>query len=345
MRRDVVVKDRTGRQRLDPSDPNGNVLSVENVSCEVGGRDHVGRPVKDVSFQVRAGKALAIVGESGSGKSLTCLTMLGLLPPSVRMVSGEIWFGDTNLANKDSAEWRKIRGNDIAYVPQDSLGSLNALATVERHIAAPLRAHGYERGAVRERVIELLSMVRLSSPEKLLKVYPHQLSGGMRQRVVIAAALAMRPKILIADEPTTALDPTIQLEVLRLLKDLQNDLGMSLVLVTHNFGVVRAICDDVVVLYAGRVVEQGTVEQVVESPVHPYTQGLLRSVPDAEHPRGEPLYSIPGQPATPFEMEVGCAFAPRCSKVHDRCLQADPPLFSLADDRFSRCWLSETKDE
>jgi oligopeptide/dipeptide ABC transporter ATP-binding protein len=312
------------------------VLSVRDVSCRLRAG---GLLVRDVSFDLAKGETLGLVGESGSGKSMCCLTALRLLPAAVEMAAGSVVYMDTDLTTLTSRELRDIRGCEIAYVPQHSLNSLNPVATVRRHVAASLTAHQFPRKEIPARTGEILRLVGFREPDRISKLYPHQLSGGMRQRVVLACALALHPKVLVADEPTTALDPTIQLQILDLLSTLQAELGLSVLIVTHDFGVVKRICDQVVVLYAGQVVEQGTCSQVIDKAMHPYTAGLIRSVPKESHPRGEHLPTIPGRPANSAMAGPGCPFAPRCEFAMDRCRHVQPPTITVEPAHSAACWL------
>ena len=312
-------------------------LSTHYVSAR-GAR--VTRAVDDVSLTVGEGETLGIVGESGSGKTTLALSLLRLLPPAARIVSGEIWFEGEDLLTKSHREMRRVRGKRIAMILQDPLASLNPLFTVGDQVAEPLRVHeGASRGSAWARARELLRAVRIAAPETRVREYPHQLSGGMRQRIVGAIAISCGPRLLIADEPTTSLDLTIQAQYLQLLRDLQRDRGLSMIFITHNLGIVARMCDHVAVMYAGRLVEAGPVARIFSSAAHPYTQALLESIPRMADGRKR-LTAIDGQPPDPVALPPGCAFHPRCPKVLDRCRKEAPPEVRVAASHTSRCWLS-----
>ena len=312
-------------------------LSTHYVSAR-GAR--VTRAVDDVSLTVGEGETLGIVGESGSGKTTLALSLLRLLPPAARIVSGEIWFEGEDLLTKSRGEMRRVRGKRIAMILQDPLASLNPLFTVGDQVAEPLRVHeGASRGSAWARARELLRAVRIAAPETRVREYPHQLSGGMRQRIVGAIAISCGPRLLIADEPTTSLDLTIQAQYLQLLRDLQRDRGLSMIFITHNLGIVARMCDHVAVMYAGRLVEAGPVARIFSSAAHPYTQALLESIPRMADGRKR-LTAIDGQPPDPVALPPGCAFHPRCPKVLERCRKEAPPEVRVAASHTSRCWLS-----
>ncbi|PYM28790.1 MAG: dipeptide/oligopeptide/nickel ABC transporter ATP-binding protein [Candidatus Rokuibacteriota bacterium] len=312
-------------------------LSTHYVSAR-GAR--VTRAVDDVSLTVGEGETLGIVGESGSGKTTLALSLLRLLPPAARIVSGEIWFEGEDLLTKSRGEMRRVRGKRIAMILQDPLASLNPLFTVGDQVAEPLRVHeGASRGSAWARARELLRAVRIAAPETRVREYPHQLSGGMRQRIVGAIAISCGPRLLIADEPTTSLDLTIQAQYLQLLRDLQRDRGLAMIFITHNLGIVARMCDHVAVMYAGRLVEAGPVARIFSSAAHPYTQALLESIPRMADGRKR-LTAIDGQPPDPVALPPGCAFHPRCPKVLERCRQEAPPEVRVAASHTSRCWLS-----
>ncbi|MEN9836139.1 MAG: hypothetical protein RL011_2332 [Pseudomonadota bacterium] len=298
------------------------------------------KAVRSVSFKVYEGETLCIVGESGSGKSVTVQAMLGLLPsPPARIVAGKILFGQRDLLQVSRKEMRQIAGGDIAMVFQDPLVSLNPTMTVHDQIAEVLLLHSeLDARARRLRVLELLELVRIPEPEKRLKQFPHELSGGMRQRVMIAMALACNPKLLIADEPTTALDVTIQAQILTLIRDLARRLNMATILITHDLGVVAKMADRVIVMYGGQVIEEGTVDEVFYQPKHPYTVGLQRAMPRDEISSHEPLTPIPGSPPDLFSPPKGCAFAPRCPSVMRVCVEQAPPEVHFGSTR-TMCWL------
>jgi oligopeptide/dipeptide ABC transporter ATP-binding protein len=312
-------------------------LSTHYVSAR-GAR--VTRAVDDVSLTVGEGETLGIVGESGSGKTTLALSLLRLLPPAARIVSGEIWFEGEDLLTKSHGQMRRVRGKRIAMILQDPLASLNPLFTVGDQVAEPLRVHeGASRASAWARARELLRAVRIAAPEARAREYPHQLSGGMRQRIVGAIAISCGPRLLIADEPTTSLDLTIQAQYLRLLRDLQRDRGLAMIFITHNLGIVARMCDHVAVMYAGRLVEAGPVARIFSSAAHPYTQALLESIPRMADGRKR-LTAIDGQPPDPVALPPGCAFHPRCPKVMERCRKEAPPEVRVAASHTSRCWLS-----
>jgi oligopeptide/dipeptide ABC transporter ATP-binding protein len=298
------------------------------------------RAVNDVSFTLRAGETLGIVGESGSGKSTLALTILRLLPPAARIVQGQINFEGENLLDKSDSEMQHIRGKRIAMILQDPMASLNPLFTIGDQVAEPMRVHEHiGRGSAWTRAKQLLGAVRISAPETRVREYPHQMSGGMRQRIVGAIAISCEPALLIADEPTTSLDLTIQAQYLNLLSDLQKRYHLALIFITHNLGIVAKMCDTVAVMYAGRMVEHGPVRQIFNRPAHPYTEALLRSIPRLTD-RRERLTAIEGQPPDLASPPAGCAFHPRCPKAIERCQQEDPPTFDVAEDQRARCWLA-----
>jgi oligopeptide/dipeptide ABC transporter ATP-binding protein len=302
------------------------------------GGTRVIKAVDGVSFTLREGETLGLVGESGSGKTTTCLSIVGLLPRGARIVGGSVVFEGEELTRKSQRELRRIRGRRIAVILQDPMVSLNPLFTIFRQVAEPAFFHQQLRGrTLRERVKHLLRAVRIPSPEWRMRDYPHQMSGGMRQRIVGAIALAGGPSLVIADEPTTNLDVTIQAQYLDLLKDIQRETGVALIFVTHNLGIVAKMCDKVAVMYAGKIVEQASVRELFDAPKHPYTRALLGSVPKLGSK--EPLYSIPGQPPNPASLPPGCAFHPRCPEAVPRCMTEEPGDVHLADGSVARCWL------
>jgi oligopeptide/dipeptide ABC transporter ATP-binding protein len=318
------------------------LLEVRNLSTHyVSARGaRVTRAVDDVSLTVGEGETLGIVGESGSGKTTLALSLLRLLPPAARIVGGEIRFEGEDLLKKSAREMRRVRGKRIAMILQDPLASLNPLFTVGDQVAEPLRVHeGASRRRAWERARELLRAVRIAAPETRVDEYPHQLSGGMRQRIVGAIAISCGPRLLIADEPTTSLDLTIQAQYLRLLRDLQRDRGLAMIFITHNLGIVARMCEHVAVMYAGRIVEAGPVARLFSSAAHPYTQALLESIPRMADGRKR-LTAIDGQPPDPVALPPGCAFHPRCPKVMDRCRKEAPPEVRVAASHVSRCWLA-----
>jgi len=320
----------------------GPLLEVRNLSTHyVSARGtRVTRAVDDVTLTLEAGATLGIVGESGSGKTTLALSLLRVLPPAGRIVSGEIRFEGEDLLRKSNAEMRRIRGKRIAMILQDPMASLNPLFTVGDQVAEPIRVHdGASRRSAWSRAQELLKAVRIAAPETRVREYPHQLSGGMRQRIVGAIAISCEPRLLIADEPTTSLDLTIQAQYLNLLRDLQRAHHLALIFITHNLGIVAKMCDQVAVMYGGRLVESGPVARIYNAPAHPYTRALLESIPRLGDSRTR-LTAIDGQPPDPAALPGGCAFHPRCPKVMDRCRAEAPPEFSVANAHTSRCWLS-----
>ncbi|WP_129843712.1 ABC transporter ATP-binding protein [Streptomyces sp. RFCAC02] len=316
-------------------------LDVTDLRVEFAGPG--GRPVRavgGVSLTVRPGETLGIVGESGSGKSTTALAVMRMLPGSGRITGGAVRLGGTDLTAAGEDELRAVRGARVAMVFQDPMTALNPVLTVRRHLDEALRAHGGgDRAARARRAEELLGLVGIPEPARRLDDHPHQFSGGQRQRIVIALALANEPDVLFADEPTTALDATVQDQILGLLERLNRETGTSLVVITHNMGVVARTCRRVVVMYGGTIVEDGPTEQVLTHPRHPYTAGLLAAVPRLDAPSGTRLHSIPGTPPDPADPPAGCAFAPRCPLAEERCREAAPPLRPTGDGR-TACWVA-----
>ena len=303
------------------------VLSVRDLSVRFGTRRGIAEVVNDISWEVGAGETLAIVGESGCGKSVSNLAIMGLVPQPPARIAGEVRFGGRNLVGAPEEDLRRVRGGGIGMVFQDPMTSLNPVLTVGRQIAEGVELHlGLQGRAVRERGIELLGSVGIPEPARRYDDFPHQFSGGMRQRVMIAMALAGQPKVLIADEPTTALDVTTQAQIVDLVASLQDELGTAVVWITHDLGVVAGIADRVVVMYAGEVVEEAPVDELYTNPCHPYTVGLLNSLPSVAAPGAE-LATIPGLPPDPHERPPGCSFHPRCGQRLDaRCAGERPPL-------------------
>jgi oligopeptide/dipeptide ABC transporter ATP-binding protein len=301
------------------------------------------RAVDGVSFTLNEGETLGIVGESGSGKTVTSLSILRLLPPAARIVDGEIWFAGENLLKKSEREMQRVRGSQITMILQDPLMSLNPLFTIGEQIAEPLRIHlGMRRQSLGERIKELLRGVRIPSPEVRMREYPHQMSGGMRQRIVGAISISCEPRLLIADEPTTSLDVTIQAQYLKLLKDIQKRNGLAMIFITHNIGIVAKMCDKVAVMYAGKLIERAPVRPIFNQPAHPYTEALLNAMPKLTD-KTERLWSIEGQPPDLANLPPGCAFSPRCPKAEDHCRREVPPEFQVGDRHYTRCWLWERR--
>ncbi len=302
------------------------------------------RAVDGISYDVNEGETVALVGESGCGKSVSALSIMRLVAaPAGRILSGQIVFKGQDLRALDEEAMRRIRGREIAMVFQEPMTSLNPVLTIARQLTEPLEIHlGMTPEVARHRAGELLAMVGIPDAERRLAQYPHQFSGGMRQRMMIAMALACSPSLILADEPTTALDVTIQAQVLELLKNLARRLGVAMVLITHNLGVVARYADRVNVMYAGKMVEQGSAREVYANPCHPYTLGLLRSVPRLDEPREAKLTPIDGQPPDLTRLPPGCSFAPRCRYAIARCQVEVPPLMGIADSHLSACWVAET---
>src|SRR5262245_1319238 len=301
------------------------------------------KAVDGVSFTLNEGETLGIVGESGSGKTVTSMSILRLLPAAARIVGGEILFQGENLLTKSEPEMRQLRGSQLTMILQDPMMSLNPLFTIGEQIAEPLRIHRRMRGArLMERIKALLRAVRIPSPEVRLQEYPHQMSGGMRQRIVGAIGISCEPRLLIADEPTTSLDVTIQAQYLDLLKDIQQKSRLAMIFITHNIGIVAKMCDNVGVMYAGKLVERAPVRTIFNNPAHPYTEALLHAVPSLTE-RSERLWSIEGQPPDLANPPAGCPFNPRCPKAEDRCRREVPPEFQVGENHYTRCWLWERR--
>jgi oligopeptide/dipeptide ABC transporter ATP-binding protein len=301
------------------------------------------KAVDDVSFDVNQGETVALVGESGCGKTMTALSIIGLIPrPQAEIVAGEIRFEGTDLLRLDAEEMRRIRGAEIAMVFQEPMTSLNPVLTIERQLTETLEAHGeVSRQDARARALELLRLVGIPDPDERLRQYPHQFSGGMRQRVMIAMALSCRPKLILADEPTTALDVTIQAQLLELMRGLSREFGVALVIITHNLGVVARYADRVNVMYAGKIIESATAADIYRDPRHPYTMGLLRSVPRLDQPRKARLEPIEGQPPDLWNLPPGCSFRARCKFAVEKCAWETPALRKLGGGHSAACLLVE----
>jgi len=321
---------------------NEPVLSVRGLRTHFVMRERTVKAVDGISYDLHPGKTLAVVGESGSGKSVHALSILRLLPePPAKVVGGEILFQGRNLLKMGAEEMRKIRGNRIAMIFQEPMTSLNPVLRVGEQIAEAIVLHqGLSQEKAWAKAVALLKKVGIPHPEERVNDFPHQFSGGMRQRAMIAIALSCEPDVLIADEPTTALDVTIQAQILELMTDLQREYHMAIVLITHNIGVVAEMADDVVVMYAGRPVEHAAVNDIFKNPLHPYTKGLLGSVPSI-YERKERLEAIAGQPPDLSGGFTGCPFEPRCGIASARCKTDDPPQFHLEGSRLSNCWENE----
>jgi len=341
MSHDAVTSGYTPNARqkgVDSPNQDGSLLSVRDLSVTFGVRgQRKVRAVDEVSFSIRPGEHVGLVGESGSGKSVTSLAIMGLLPKRAVRIEGEVSYDNENLIHLPPHKMSALRGRDIAMVFQDPMTSLNPVVPVGTQVGEIIERHfGVKKKDSRKAAGELLDRVGIPDPMRRLKEYPHQLSGGMRQRVMIAMALACEPRLLIADEPTTALDVTIQAQILELLKTLVSDTGAALLMITHDLGVVAGLCDRVHVMYSGRIVEATTREVLFADPRHPYTGGLLESVPRLDSPRGTPLRPIPGSPTQLLPWTQGCAFAPRCRNVSEVCRQ-EPPELADHGNRDLRC--------
>ena len=318
------------------ADPKGAVLSLEGLTVEFarGGASYPA--VKDVTLHVAPGEMVALVGESGCGKTLTALATLGLLPPGARVSRGKILLGGTELGGLAQDQWDRYRGKDLVMIFQEPMTALNPLMKVGRQVGEAARMHGAGKEEARRRALEAMAQVGLPGPERLYDEYPHQLSGGMRQRVMIAMALINRPRLLVADEPTTALDVTIQAQIMELLQQMNRELGTAVLLISHDLGVVRRLCSRVYLMYAGSLVEWGSTEEVLASPLHPYTKGLLDSIPSWEK-RGTPLSSIPGAvPALEERRSQGCPFYDRCPRRREVCREKPLPL-AVRGTQGARC--------
>jgi peptide/nickel transport system ATP-binding protein/oligopeptide transport system ATP-binding protein len=312
-------------------------LAVSDLSVEIAGQRGVIRPVDGVSLTVPPGEAVGLVGESGSGKSMTLKAILGVLPPEAKITSGNVVLDGTDLTGLSNSRLNKVRGRRIAMIFQEPMSALNPVMRVGNQIAEGPRVHlGMSRAQSVQRALELMRRVGIPDPERRFRAFPHEFSGGMRQRVMIAIALSCDPELILCDEPTTALDVTIQDQILRLLAQLCRESGTSLIFVTHDLPVVAQICHQVAVMYAGRIVEQGTVSEVFRSPLHPYTLGLLKSAPDVDQP-GQSLVPIPGSPPSLLSPPSGCRFHPRCKFAEEDCKVSDPPLRLLDAGRSTAC--------
>lgn len=329
-----------------PDGPATPVLKVDGLKVAFETHSGMLHAVNGVSFELAEGEVLAIVGESGSGKSVAMMSLLQLLTsPPARIAAGRVMFGGRDLTQLGTSEIREVRGGQIGFVFQDPMTSLNPVFTVGFQIMEPLREHlGLSKAAARNRAIELLELVGIPAAATRIDDYPHQFSGGMRQRVVIAIALACDPKVLVADEPTTALDVTVQAQILDLVRSLRQDLGMAIIWVTHDLGVAAGIADRVIVMYGGQVIEHARVQELFDNPQHPYTRALLDSLP-GRHSAEERLPSVAGQPPMLWADPVSCPFAPRCAHVFDKCLRKNPPRISLDASHDVACWWDPLTDE
>ena len=303
------------------------------------------KALNGVSFTMNQGDVLGVVGESGSGKSVTAYSVMGLTAYPGKLVGGKVWFNGHEIENMKEKDFRKIRGNEVSIIFQDPMTSLNPVYTIGNQIVEVIRLHTDKNKAdAWARAKELLELVGINEPEKRLKQYPHELSGGMRQRVMIAIALACEPKLLIADEPTTALDVTIQAQILELMNDLRHKLGMSIIMITHDLGVVAQMCEKIAVMYAGHIVEYGTTDEIFYNPQHEYTKGLINSIPKLNAEEKERLVPIEGQPVDLLNPPAGCPFAPRCKSCMKVCLNKMPPKTELSDTHYTYCWLRQKEE-
>jgi len=326
------------------ADTNGRpLLEVKNLSTQFFTQDGIVRAVDDVSFYVMPGETLGVVGESGCGKSMTGLSIMRLIPnPPGKIVAGEIVFNGQDILQMSDNEVRRIRGHEIAMIFQDPMTSLNPVLTINRQISEALQLHlGMNREQARNRAIELLRMVGIPNADERVDQYPHQFSGGMRQRVMIAMALSCNPKLIIADEPTTALDVTIQAQILDLMRTLQSERDTGVIMITHSMGVVAGMADRVQVMYAGHIVEAASTEEIFGNPRHPYTVGLMKSIPRLDATSKEKLEPIRGLPPDLIDLPDMCPFVPRCNFAREKCEQKRPPLLPVNDGHFSACWFWE----
>ena len=320
-----------------------NILEIKNLTFSFHTYGGVVKSVRDVSFNVREGEILGIVGESGCGKSVTsqCILKLNPEPPGF-FEGGSIKYKGEEIITKTDREMRKIRGVEIGFIFQDPMTSLNPTMTVGKQIEEVFVGRkGMTRAEVRERALEILRLVGINEPERRYKQYPHELSGGMKQRVMIAIALACEPKLLIADEPTTALDVTIQAQILELMMELKDKLGMAIIMITHDLGIVASMCDRIAVMYAGRIVETGTCDEIFYHPKHEYTKGLLESIPRLDSTKHEKLIPIEGNPVDLLNPPEGCAFAPRCKNCMKICLRENPPKTDFSETHYAHCFMNQ----
>ncbi len=303
------------------------------------------KALNDVSIRLKEGEVLGIVGESGSGKSVTAYSLMGLTAHPGKLLGGELHFNGHQVETMSEKEIRKIRGNEISIIFQDPMTSLNPVYTIGNQITEVIRLHTDKtKQQAKERAKELLELVGINEPDKRLKQYPHELSGGMRQRVMIAIALACEPKLLIADEPTTALDVTIQAQILELMMELKDKLGMAIIMITHDLGVVASMCERIAVMYAGRIIEYGTTDDIFYHPKHEYTKGLIRSIPRLDTKEHERLIPIEGTPVDMLNPPAGCPFAPRCDAAMQICLREMPPVTTFGDVHYTQCWLNQKEE-
>lgn len=323
------------------------LLEVKHLHTFFTTKRGIVKAVNDVSYSVEAGRTLGLVGESGSGKSVSAMSILKLLDANGYIESGEIIFDGQDLINMSLNDMYKIRGNAISVIFQEPMTSLNPIFTIERQVAETFIIHqGMSKQEAKKKVIEILADVKIPNPEVVAKQYPHQLSGGMRQRVMIAMALACKPKLLIADEPTTALDVTIQAQILHLMNELKQELGTSILFITHDLGVINQMADDVAVMYCGQVVEMSPSHTIFSNPeyMHPYTEGLFNSIPRLDSPANVRLESIPGSVPHPLDLPKGCKFAPRCKYATEKCMNEEPELVKVNENQEIRCFYPRKED-
>ena len=320
-----------------------SLLEVKDLKTHFFTEEGVVKAVDGISYDLEAGETLGLVGESGCGKSVSALSLMRLIPdPPGKIVDGEILFEGEDILKIDTENMRRIRGSKIAMVFQEPMTSLNPVLTIERQLTETLELHkGMARAEARREGVALLARVGIPDPNQRIKQYPHQFSGGMRQRVMIAIALSCNPRLIIADEPTTALDVTIQAQILELMKSLTAEFGVSLIIITHNLGVVARYADRVNIMYAGKIIERGSAQEIYSNPRHPYTVGLLKSVPRLDQPRRSKLEPIEGQPPDLIHLPEGCAFRPRCHWAVDKCSREVPPLMRVGEVHWSACWQAD----
>lgn len=321
------------------ADRNNSLLRIENLEVEFHTVEGVHKAVRNVSYEVKEGETLGVVGESGSGKSVTALSVMQLIQsPPGKIAGGKILFGEKDLLSLSKEEMNHVRGNEIAMIFQEPMTSLNPIHTCGKQIMEPLILHkGCSKSDAYEKALQMMGQVGIPIPQQRMKEYPHQLSGGMRQRVMIAMALVCQPKLLIADEPTTALDVTIQAQILELMKELRKKINSSIIMITHDLGVVAEMCDRVVVMYDGQIVEVCKVSDLFSHPYHPYSEGLICSIPSIGNARKK-LYAIRGTVPSPYEAREGCSFAPRCQYADDICRKQCPEMTDIGNGRLVRCW-------
>ena len=331
--------EKTAELQETADDRNGSLLRIENLEVEFHTVEGIHKAVRKVSYEVKMGETLGVVGESGSGKSVTALSVMQLIQsPPGKIRGGKILFEEKDLLSLSKEEMNHIRGNEIAMIFQEPMTSLNPIHTCGKQIMEPLILHkGYSKSEAYEKALQMMGQVGIPIPRQRMKEYPHQLSGGMRQRVMIAMALVCKPKLLIADEPTTALDVTIQAQILELMKILRKEMNSSIIMITHDLGVVAEMCDRVVVMYDGQIVEVCKVSDLFRHPYHPYSEGLICSIPSIGGTRRK-LYAIKGTVPSPYEEKTGCSFAPRCQYAKDICRRQCPEMTDLGNGRLVRCW-------